>query len=403
MPLIKKIQLKLFVESEVTSSPYLVREEDLNVDLQGLARIYAKWEEVTSKIPSKMMGNRVTQQQLCFISDDHGREVQTTLSMSSPVPGRWVRDTNQPLWSLFPDYGGAFIWNEEGACDDIDDELNPNLKGLRADFVKTQLEFERRIDSYEPAPFEWNVYHSKSLTQAAALLLQTGGFILYEHAYEEQKNKNARVMSFEAENLINRPAAFEFAKAVLNRETSKALQDLQNPQTLDQASFLEGGITAVNMSIHTYEVEVLEEILRQKPEWSQLRDGWGCSPIEAAIFSEYAEAVTVLLKHSPGIDLLEPDEQGLSPLQKAFAQYKERSDEPWGWQQKPHDSWAVLDQLFEHLKQQDRVGELSISRELLMVPSHYRDTLKAWIEKQVLQDFTAFQEDATFKKQARSL
>lgn len=249
------------------------------------------------------------------LASDGRREVRR----SATISGSPIKSPYSERWTMCPDYGGAFLWNERGANTDASGKLSrlsaDKARELESRLSQWQAEFENRVDEDDEA-FEWGAFHSKGMVLAQALSDASDRVVFYEEPFEQTGRSDAeRWMSWGRGAGAEEPPQAELGRALCALDEARALELIERDGA-PAGGLMEPGISAALLCAHLGFDQAMAAILKRRPEQAHERDGYGCSPLDAAVGARSAACARVL--RSLGANPLEPDRDGFAPLVKAF-------------------------------------------------------------------------------------
>lgn len=290
------------------------------------------WWELADELYG-LLGDRATSSAL-MAQTEEGREAPIKRRGRPGAELREVElwDSSVGAWSMWPDYGGAALWDETGACseasvEDFGDRLS-EAKGLDllARLDRWQLGFESRVPHEgSRSGFEWSAFHCAGSVLARALSDASGRMVVYERPYEDEDSERDKGGLWIDES--DEPAAREAKGAELGRALA-ALDEERAIEAMEgwapRGPLMAPGLTAAHICAALGFERALKKALAAAPELAVAKDGWGCSPLGAAVFSKSAECAAALIE--AGASLEEADAGGRDALERACAQLSSRGE-----------------------------------------------------------------------------
>lgn len=289
-------------------------------------------------------------------------------------------DQNPPwfgraAWAMWPDYGGAGLWDEDGMSVDAAPEdlerLDPDRRGeLIRRVAAWQAQFERRV-SHEKGgpPFEWAAFHSCGSALARALSDASGRLVVYESPYEEDRETRELWIDEDEEPAAREPQGRELGRALAALDEERALKLMS--QGVPKGALMEPGLTVAHICAHLGFERALGKALQAWPEGLLARDQWGATPLDAAVFGARAGCVSALARAGARVE--EKDADGLSALEKACAQLRKKDD----------GELATLEAIAQAAPDESLSAE-ELQRLCELAPGSSQERARAMLEKEAL-------------------
>lgn len=267
------------------------------------------------------LGDRVAVAVLLAEAEDGRQAAYRRSARAGDASPPWF---GRRAWSMWPDYGGAGLWDEDGASvdaapEDLEGLREDRREGLIARVQAWQSQFERRVsDEKGGPPFEWAAFNSCGSALGRALSDASGRLVVYSTPYEQRQEERALWIheDEQPEGLGERER--ELARALSSWDEERALALIEGGAP--EGELMEPGLRLAHICAHFGMERALRAALAQRPEAAFEKDGWGASVLDAAVFAADAGCVRALIEAGAGVE--EPDADGLSAARKGVEQLR---------------------------------------------------------------------------------